>query len=311
MRRLIGLIAAVVLIAGCGGSPTTDPYELVSKATNASYDLVQVNVGVSGQSSGSTIAIDPSAIQVVIDGKGGKSAFKLALPVSALGADAAGLAQLGVTGDTIDVQIVFDGEGLYANGPIVSSVLKLLLAQAGQTPGDLSGWLRLGTKEEFAATAQQLGPGAVPSMAPLASHDAASIKKALNDAGIVLTYAGSASRSGKDADHVTATVDVSKLRSSEAFNSLTGTQLQQIESAFDQMDVSFELWIERGSSRFSELDVHATAKDGSGDKADLTILISQPSDASALTAPTDYQEVPLAPIIQTLLQSFGQGLFTQ
>jgi hypothetical protein len=311
MRRLIALMAAAMLIAGCSGSSTTDPYEVLNRAADASYGAVQVNVGLAAKSAGTSVTIDPQALRLIVDHQAGKGAFKLSLPMASLGTDAAALRALGVTGDTLDIEVVFDGQALYANGPVVSAALTALLAQTGQTPGDLSGWLRLGTAAEFAALFGQLAPGgAVPSVEPMASHDAASIKKGLEDAGIVVTYAGSEQRAGKDTDHLTVTVDVTKFRSNPTFNSLTGTQLQQLEDAFSKASVAAELWVDRGNHRIVELDVHVSATDGSSDKADVTVLVSEPSDSSALSAPSTYTDVPIAPIIQSLLQSFGQGLFS-
>jgi hypothetical protein len=307
MRRLIALAAAALLVVGCGGPSATDPYAVVDQSLDASYDTVQVNVGLSATSAGTPIAIDPGAVQLVVDRLAGKAAFKLSLPVASLGPDATALRGLGVTGDTLDVDVVWDGAGLYARGAVVSTLLTLLMAQAGQTPGDLSGWLRLGTKAEFEALVGSLGQGAIPTAGPVASHDAASIRKALGDAGIVLSYAGSETRSGKDAHHLTATIDVTKLGANPGLGGLTGTPLQQVGDAFKDATLGADVWIDKSSNRLLEVDVHATSKDGSGDKADLTVLISEPSDSGAISAPATYTEVPLTPIIQSLMQSLLGG----
>ena len=88
------------------------------------------------------------------------------------------------------MDLLFDGQGLYAKSPIAATLLPMLMAQSG-TPltGDLSGWIKLGTKDEFAALAGSLG-GALPIPSPaadpaneLASLDPAWLKQKLDEAG--------------------------------------------------------------------------------------------------------------------------------
>ena len=314
MRRLTALVAAALILASCGGSAAvTDPYQIIDKSGSASYDAVQVNVGFSTTVNGTGITIDPSAIQLIVDKTAGKGEFKLALPVASLGADASSLAQLGITNGNLDLDVVWDGQALYANGPVLTTALTLLMTQAGTTPGDLSGWLRLGTKADFEALVGELGAlggGSIPSMAPLASHDAASIKKALEEAGITVTYVGAEKKGGKDASHLAVAFDMAKLQASDAFKQLSSAQAQQLETAMQQATVAADVWVDSSSYRLVEMDLHVTPKDGSA-KADVTILVSQPSDTSGLTAPATYTDVPMSQLLSTLLKSFGQGLIPQ
>ena len=311
MRRLTALAIAALFLASCGGAATvTDPYQIVDKSASASYDVVQVNVGFSATLPGQTISVDPKSIQVIADHNTGKAEFRINLPLAQLGADAAALAGLGVTGDTLDLDVVFDGQALYAKGAVLTTLLTMLMTQAGLTPGDLSGWVRLGTKDEFAAFAGALGPGTVPSMAPLASHDAASIKSALEGAGITLTYVGAERRADKDTAHLSVAVDVTKLSSSAAFDEVPSSESDTVRNALQEVAISADVWVDSSSYRLVEVDLHVTPNDGSG-KADLTILLSQPSDTSGLAAPSPYTEVPLSQLLTQLLQTFGQGLLSQ
>ncbi len=99
---------------------------------------------------------------------------------------------------------------------------------------------------------------------------------------------------------------------------LPASQLGQVKDALGQADLAADLWFAADSHALTEVDVTATPKAGTnasaqpsaGDKLSLVLLISTPKDASALAAPTNYSELPLAPIIQSLMQSFGQGLLT-
>jgi hypothetical protein len=311
MRRLTALAIAALVLAACGGGPTvTDPYQIIDKSGSASYDVVQVNVGFSATDAGQTITVDPKSIQLIADHTTGKAELKINLPLAQLGADAAALAGLGITGDTLDLDVVFDGQALYARGAVLTTVLTMLMAQSGLTPGDLSGWLRLGTKDEFDAFAGALGPGALPSMAPLASHDASTIKQALEGAGITLTYVGAEKRADKDTAHLSVAVDVTKLSSSTAFDQVPSSESDTVKNALQEVAISADVWVDSSSYRLVEVDVHVTPNDGSG-KADLTILVSQPSDTSGLVAPSPYTEVPLSQLVTQLLQTFGQGLLSQ
>ncbi len=314
MRRLTALAIAAIVLAACGGSAVvTDPYQILDKAASATYDVVQVNVGLNATSSGQAVTIDPKAIQIIADHKTGKAEFKVSIPLAQLGADAAALAQLGITGTNLDLDVVYDGQALYASGPALSTILSMIMTQTGMTPGNLSGWLRLGTKAEFEALAGQVVPSALPSMKPdaVASHDAASIKKGLEDAGITVTYVGAEKRAGVDAAHLAVAVDVSKLTSSPAFADVPSSQAASVKTALQQLGIAADVWIDSSSYRLVEVDVHLTPKDGSKDKADVTILVSQPSDTSGLAAPSPYTEVPLTQIVSQLMKTFGQGLFAQ
>ena len=326
MRKVFALVAAAAigLLAACSSSPAaTDPYQVVDLATSASYgDLVQANLGIDVTGSGQDVHLDPSAIQLVMDTKSGKADVALNVPLDALQIDAATRATLGLTGSTLDLDIRFDGSALYTKSPLLAPVLSALVAQTGGTPGDYSGWVRLGTAQELAA----LGAGLVPqvsglplaSASPFASHDAASLRKDLEAAGITLTYAGREQRGGQQADHLTGALDVAKLENSPMASELPSSQLSQVKDALGQADVTADLWFATDSHRLVEVDVTAVAKAGTGasplvsagDKVVFKLLLSTPKDASALEAPATYTELPLAPIVQSLMQSFGQGLFT-
>lgn len=311
MRRLTALAIAAIVLAGCGGATTlTDPYQIVDKSASATYDVVQVNVGFNA--AGTTpVTIDPKSIQIIADHKAGKAEFKVSLPLAQLGADASALAQLGITSGNLDLDVVFDGQAVYAKGDVLKTVLTMLLTQAGLTPGDLSGWLRLGTKDEFQALAGQIAPSALPSMAPAASHDAASIKKALDEVGITLTYAGAEKRANKDTAHLTVAVDTAKLSSSAAFQAVPSSQATTLKTGLQQLGIAADAWIDSSTYRLVEVDVHLTPKDGSTGKVDVTILVSQPTDTGGLVAPSPYTVVPLSQLVTELLKSFGQGLISQ
>ncbi len=316
-RRLGALMALTALVvAACGGTATpapTDPYAIATRAFDASMDLVKLQLGVQA-TGGTAISIDPGAIEIVLDAKAGKGSLHLSLPVSALGSDAATLQQVGVTGDTLDLDVLFDGTTLFAKSPLAATLLPLLMAQSGQTvPGDLTGWLKLGTADDFAGLAGSLG-GLVPTPAPSASTtdlgalDAAQLKSDLEASGVVLTYAGSESRNGVDADHLTATIDFTKLASGPMAKDIPAAQLGQLESLAGTGTLTADVWLDKGSGRLAELDVHIAGSDGSN--TDLTLLVSVPSGAS-FDAPAGATDVPVVPLLTTLLQTFGGSFLPQ
>jgi hypothetical protein len=69
--------------------------------------------------------------------------------------------------------------------------------------------------------------------------------------------------------------------------------------------MSADLWLDKGSGRLTEFDIHAAENGGA--KADVTVLIGTP-DPSAFVTPATSTNVPLAPLLGTLMQSFGGSL---
>lgn len=320
VRRLARLgvpLALVALVASaCGGNTatpaSTDPYELAVRALNAPMDQIQVEVGISTSGTSSDIKIDPSAIKIVADTKAGKASVHLSLPSSALGSDLAPLAAMGGAGDTIDLDVLYDGQALYAKSPLAATLLPMLMSQSGQTiSGDLTGWLRLGTADDFASLASGMGglpgasatPGASTSV-DLASLDATQLKARLDDSGVTLTYAGSENRNGVDADHLTVTVDQQKLTSGPLASELPA-QLGQVEGLVSGDTLAADLWLDQSSGRLSELDLHGTGSDGS--TMDSTLLVSVPN-STAFDAPSSYTDVPIVPLLTELMQTFGGSL---
>ncbi len=315
MRKVFALVAAAAigLLAACSSQPSsTDPYQVVDQATHATYgDLVQANLGVDVAGS-QPVHVDPSAIRLVMDTKSGKADFALSVPMDALQMDAATRAQLGLTGDTLDLDVRYDGTALYTRSPLLAPILSALVLQTGGSPGDYSGWVQLGTTAELAALAGGLVPQvSIPPIASVgaqASHDAATLKQDLEGAGITLTFVGREQRNGASADHLTASIDPTKLEGSPMASQLPG-QISQVEGALNQADLAADLWFAADSHQLTEVDITATPKDTTDtSKLSLVLLISTPTDASVLETPADYSTLPLGPIIQSLMQSFGAGL---
>jgi hypothetical protein len=308
--------ALVFVVAACGGAAPapaqTDAYTLASDSFDANWDQVKLNIGLTTTGTDSDISVKPENIQIALDTKAGKGAFHLSLPKSALGSEADSLAQFGVTGDTLDVDVLFDGQGLYAKSPVAATLLPMLMAQTG-TPltGDLSGWIKLGTKDEFAALAGSLG-GALPipsaSANPagdLSALDAAALKQKLDQAGVTLTVVGTEQRNGVNATHLTINVDPAKFAASDFAKEIPTDQLKSFTDVADAGTLSADVWVDSSNKRLSELDLHVADK--SGEKGEFTVLVSSP-DASAFATPDGATEVPIAPLIQQMAPLLGAGL---
>ena len=313
--RRLGFLAATgaglaLVVAACGGTGATptpaapaDAYSVVTKAVQAPMDKVKVDVGIKTTGT-SPITIDPKSIEVVVDTKAGKGSFHLSLPKAALGSDASALP---ITGDTIDLDVLFDGQAVYAKSPLAATFLPLLLSQSGQqVPGDLTGWIKLGTAEELGGLLGGLtaGSSAKPSMPAMASLSPDEIKQKLEDAGVTLTYVGAENRNGVDSDHMTVTVDPTKFAASDVAKQVPAGQLGQLKDLAGQGTVSGDLWFNRSDGRINEADINVTDKGGS--TTTLTVLVSDPGNVS-FDAPTGAVEVPITPLIQALM-SLGGGL---
>ena len=315
MRRILAILIAALALGACSGGPSTvDPYQVVDKALDASWNLVQVNVGLSGVSDGSPVSVDPSAIQLTIDTKGGRGAVHLSVPTSALGSSAADLGGLGLTGSTIDVDVVYDGQALYAKGPLVTAGLTALLAQSGQSPGDLSGWVRLATKDDITALIGQLGSlgaGAIPSMPIPSAHTADSIKQSLADSGVTLAYVATETKNGVNAYHLSASIDASKLAANPELARLGSLPIPMPSGGAGQVQVSGDLWVATDSSRVVEIDLHVLPGPGASpgasgaDHGDLVIQVSEPANDSALQAPPNATPVSISSLLGPLLQLVG------
>src|SRR6185295_6364628 len=234
-------------------------------------DTVQVNVGLSVQGGDTPLTLDPSAVKLVVDTNAGKALVHVSLPLDQLQIDATTLAQLGIAGNTLDLDVLWNGDALYAKAPALKNAMTLMLMQAGQTvSGDLGGWMRLATKQEFEALAGLAGGGVTPSMAPMASAaSAADLKAKAEAAGLVLTLAGSEQHAGVDASHLTFTLDWQKFAQSEFMKSAEASQAQAFLTAMDGATVTGDIWVDRTAKRVVGVDVHGAAK--SGEKLDLTI----------------------------------------
>ncbi|MBI3745520.1 MAG: hypothetical protein HY264_03170 [Chloroflexi bacterium] len=312
LAPLVALALAFAAIAtACGsGSTTSDPYQIASSSMKATWSPVQVNVGFEAKDGATSISIAPSALAFVADKAAGTGAVHVSIPIGSLGIPAATLAQVGITGSTFDLDVVYDGQALYAKSPIFATVLTMLLTSSGDLPtGDLAGWLRIGTKEDLAALGSLAGgSGALPSFAAPSAGDASALKTALQDAGITLTLIGTERRDGADAYHLKAAIDGTKLLASKMFDSVSRTQIDQMTTAMKDITLSADIWVDKVSSHVVEIDGHVAATKDATRTATVTVKLGNPDGSVSTAAPSSFVEVPLKSIITNVMSLIGQGL---
>jgi hypothetical protein len=306
------LLLLVGVLAACGAatpSPTTtDPYAILAEGLDASYDRVMVQVGIQAESDAGDITIPPEAITFVVDSAAGAGTMRVALPAEALGIAASDLAAMGIQGDTIELEVLFAGDALYAKSPLFASLLPLLMMQTGQTiEGDLTGWLRLGTAEDFASMAGAMGAAPVESADPdaLAALDPAQLKADLEEAGVTVTYVGTEPRDDETVEHVAVAVDLEKLAASDLVDQLPADQLSQLEGVAGDGSLAMNLYFDVATGALREIDVTAS---GDGQGGTITVLLTDPGDV-AIEPPADFADVPVAELFGALLPMImGGGL---
>jgi hypothetical protein len=314
MRKFLALVVALAaVIAACSGpaATTDDPYELVHRAQSATWDRFQVDIGINAAGGTENFSMDPSALRIAVDKPAGKANIHVAFPIAALGDSASELRAMGITGDTLDFDVIYDADALYAKSASLGNLFAALMIQSGEIPsGDMTGWLRLLSKadiDSLGSLGGGISPLPIPSNLPIPSAaDAATLKTTLEDLGVTLTYAGTGTRNGVDADHVTVAVDVAKLAASDYMAGLDANGV-----TFDPSDgtVSGDLWFDRSAGRLIGVDVHAASTADPPETVDVTINIHEPDAGVSFDAPDTFVEVPLMDMISSLMSGFGSGLF--
>jgi len=301
------LLAVAAIAAACGGSSGGDPYDLLYKAIEADRDPVQVNAGFALTDGTMSIVIDPDQLGFVVDKDEGTGAVHVAIPLSTLNIDPITLLPLGFAGDSFEVDVVLDGDGLYARSPLVGTVLKTLLSQAGEAPaGDLTGWLRLGTAAELASLLELIGgTSTLPSATLPPAGNAGELKSSLEAAGITLKDEGRQNQNGVDANHLSVAIDVEKLLASDYLESADPAAVESIRSGLRELELQVDLWLEASSGQLAEIDVKAGSTTNSAQKAELTLRFRDPDGSIPTDPPADFVEIPL----EDLMTLLGGGLF--
>lgn len=304
---LLSLLVATGLIAACSSPAATDPYQILETSAKTAWNPVQVNVGFQVKAGTQDITLDRSAIGFVVDSTAGKAAVHLTFPATSLGIPRTTLAELGISGNSIDFDAVFDGDALYAKSALLATLLPQLLRGDDLPTGDLADWVRIGTKADFAALAALAGTMA-PSAAPSAASG--SFKEELQSAGFTLTLVGTETLSSGEAQHLKVTIDAEKLLNSPQAKAQNPAQLQQLRAGLAAVDFSGDVWIQTATKHIVEIDARMTPKGSSAGAANLTIVFHDPDGTISLEGPAKHVDLPTAKLLQNLMQLVGSGLPT-
>jgi hypothetical protein len=308
---LLGMlvIAVTALVGGCAGAAAPpDPYEQLTASMKATWSPIQVNIGVKVTAQGRTITLDPKDMAIVVDTAAEKFALHVSLPAAELGIPTMTLDQLGFDGDSIDFDLIYASDALYARSALFKPVLRLVLGPTGKVPaGDLAGWLKFGTKEELAALSALSGSAAgMPSFAP-ASPGVGATKASFEAAGITFTSAPNDKHNGVEMQHITIAIDLGKLTSNPEFLAGAGPQSGAAIAALKALTTSGDLWLDPASNRILEADTHVVSTTDPTEVGDVTITAHDPDGSVSLDAPASAVDVPLGTLISEMMKLFGKG----
>jgi len=333
-RRFSAGIAAVAIAlaltaAACGNAQPANPYATLDRAITVGWQQVTLNLGVSIDvpaqqldpdftSPATSIHIDPAMIQASIDTQTGRWRFATSIPLGALGVDPQQLGPLGLTFQSVDFELLYDGAAYYAKSPLLPIYLQGILAGSGNPiVGDLTGWVRLGTAEEFAQVAgsgilQSIfgarlggGPGVALPLPSAGSPEA--LQALIEDFGIALVGAGRESTDGLETEHVTATLNLAKLAESRTLATLTGfgrDQLQGIFDAANQVAITADLWADTSTGRLRTLRIDGHSLSAPITTVAIVLQLKEPAAGTTFDAPSTFADVPL---LQLMGASFGGG----
>jgi hypothetical protein len=307
------VIAATVLVGGCSGAAAPpDPYEQLTTSIKTTWNPIQINLGIVVTAAGKTITLDPKDIAMVLDTAGAKFGLHVSLPAAGLGVPASALSQLGIEGDSLDFDMVYADDAIYARSSLFKPTLRMILGPTGKVPvGDLTGWLKLGTKAELMALAALSGAArGMPSFPPGSDADQstpAAVKASFEAAGITLTIAGTEKRNGSDARHLKLAVDLGKLAANPDFLAGAGAQGGPMVAAMKSFTISGDLWIDPATNRVVESDVHMASTKDPTQVGDLTVTAHDPDGTVSLDAPTSSVDVPLGTLVTEMMKLVGKG----
>jgi hypothetical protein len=324
-------LAVALVVAGCSPTATATPTptpaptpppdapSVLAAASKASYpSKLEITVGGSFTSAGATTALPDKLLTIDVDTAAGTGSVHLAIPVSLLGADGAALTkQLGVTGDSITFDALYDGTAIYAKSPAMPFLVsQLAMLAAGVTLPTLTAdtWAKL----IDAATLKQLASsatGAVASAAPAASAATTDVKAVLDQVGASLTLGAQTTGAGGPANDVKLTVDPVKLQAymvahPEQFPS---TQLSTISALGTLTSISADVLVDVATSRLEQASFSiGVSQNGSDVSFTAKVGIAEAPAGVSFATPSGAVDVPLvtivAPLIQSLMSSGGLGL---
>ncbi|MEA2548244.1 MAG: hypothetical protein QOE42_842 [Chloroflexota bacterium] len=305
------LVASAILVGGCTSTAApANPYDQLTTSLKTAWSPVQVNVGLTVTAAGQTVTLDPKDLAFVVDEAVQTFALHVSMPTMGFGIPDSALSALGIDGDTVDFDVLYAADALYAKGAFLKPVLKSILGPVGKLPaGDLTGWLKLGTKEELAAlSALERSATGMPS-ASQSPLDAGALRTSLDEIGLSLTTVGVEAHNGTNAQHLKIAFDMAKLAANPSFVAGAGGNTAQVAAMAKAISVSGDVWIDGGSNRVVESDLHVstTADAPAVAVADVTVTARDPDGSVSLAPPASSIAVPIGTLISQVMKMIGKG----
>ena len=310
-------LAAALTVAGCSPAatptPPPDASSVLTAASKATYPTkLEFTLGGSYTASGATTTLPDKLLTIDIDTAAGTGSVHFAVPASLLGASGgAALAQLGITGDSITFDALYDGKAVYAKSPAMPALVTQLAALAqGVTLPQLGPdtWAKVldeATIQQIAGAAK----GAVESAPPSAS--ATELKTVLEQTGGSITLGAQTTGAGGPAYDVKLTVDPAKLQAYMTAHpeQFPASQAQTLSALGQLTSISADVLIDVATSRVEQVTLAiAGTESGSPVSASLKVGIAEAPASVSFAAPANAVDLPLVKILGPLLQSMmGAG----
>ncbi len=317
-------LAASIAVAGCSAgstatpTPPPDATSVMTAASKASYPTkIEITLGGSYTDSGTTTTLPDGLLTVDIDTTAGAGSVHLAIPASLLGASgAAALAQLGITGNSLTLDALYDGKALYAKSPALPALVSQLAALAqGVTLPQLGAdtWAKVideATIKQLAGSAQS----AVESAAPSASPSVADVKTVLDQIGGSISLGTQATGAGGPAYDVKLTIDPAKLKAYMTAHpeQFATAQMSTLTALGDLTSFSADVLVDVATSRVEQISASmAGTQSGAAVSGTIKVGIAEAPAGVSFAAPSGAVDLPLAQILAPLVQSMmgaGGGL---
>ena len=312
------IVAAAIAVSGCSAAasptPPPDATSILTSAGKATYPTkLEMTFGGSVTSGSTTTNLPDKLLVIDVDTAAGAGAVHLAVPTALLGSDAAPqLAALGVTGDTLSLDVLFDGKALYAKSPLLPALMSQLslLGGASDLPTlSADTWAMLldeATLKEIMSSAST----AVESAAPSTSISPDAMKAQLDQAGVTLTVGAQTTGAGGPANDVKLSIDPAKLKAymeahSDQFPSGTAQQLASLDTL---TSLSADALVDVATSRIEQVSVTGAATaSGSAVSFTFKMSIADAPAGTSFSAPSGAVDVPIVKILGPLLSGMFSG----
>jgi len=311
---MLSVLLLAAIVVGCTAPAATDPYVLTSNSLDAGWHRVQLELSLRADVEDRTVAIERGDIRLAFDAEAGTGSFSLSVAPAALGLGPDEVVSLGLPGDRLELDVLFDGEAVFARSPLAAHFLPMLLAQFGDVPAeDYSGWLRLGTKQEFEVLAALASMGSpqpdfvTPELEELAALGPAELQQLLADYGVALSFVGVEHREGVEASHLRFLFDTASVAQNQFLPGLDPRQLGEMAAA--EVRLTTDAWLHPTTNRPVELSFEMTSSDPALPELSLSLYVGEPDASVTFAAPDSYVDVPVLTIIQQFMGSFVSGDF--